>query len=135
MPAKNALMIRYTGPDDAREYVIQRGDKMFWDGIEWVARIKNAKFFTEHKAAQVAVAALMYQRHKGKPSRKFKLTMTVTLSDAQVQNIAASDLLAWLGRALRVDIENSVYGDGPTDDSYVKAQIELDSFQETLGSK
>jgi hypothetical protein len=128
---KNVLTIRYIGPDDAHEYVVQRGDKMFWSGFNWVKTIDSAKVFTDHKAAQATVAALMHQRHKGKPSRKFKLNVTVTLTDENVQNIPASSLAAWLHAALRLDIENLIYGDGPTADSYVKARIEMSSFQET----
>lgn len=133
--SKNSLFVRYDGPDNARHYLIQRGDKMFWDGFDWVKDKDSAKTFHDHKAAQTTVAALMHQRHKGKPSRKFKLNLVVTLTDDNVQNIPASTLVAWLTKALRIDIENTVYGDGPTDTSYVKARADIGTLQETLSAE
>jgi hypothetical protein len=130
MSKSNALHIRYIGPDSAREYVVQRGDKMFWDGENWVDSIDSAKKYMAHKTAQVAVASMMSRRHRGKPTRKFKFEMVVTLADEKVRNIPTSTLLAWLRNALRIDIENSVYGDGPTDESYVKARLDLATCKE-----
>lgn len=127
----STLAIRYIGADQARRFVIQRGDFAFWTGDDFDVNIDAAKVYYDHKTAQKACAALQYQQYKGKPVRTFTLEVTVTLAADEVQAIPLSALVAWLGAAVRIDIENTVFGDGPVKDSFVRARMYMKSIKET----
>lgn len=131
MKNDSALTIRYTGSDFARRFVIQRGDGKFWNGGGWSATIDKAVVFATHKSAQVACVALQYEQYRGKPVRTFKIEVNLTLVADDVQNISQEDLMRYIAQALRLDVENAVYGDGPTEDSYLQARMILKTLRET----
>jgi len=127
---KDVIMVRYTGADHARRFVIQRGDFKYWTGDEWDKVLDKAKVFTDHKTAQTTCAALQYQRYKGKPIRAFKVEVNIVLAADEVSEITQEALLKYLSCSLRLDMENSLYGDGPVEGSFVQARMKLSSLQE-----
>lgn len=128
---EKTLMIRYISADHARRHVIQRGDGKYWTGEGFSKILDEAKIFKEHKVAQTACAALQYQQYKGKPVRTFKVEVHITLAADDVEEITQDKLLDYLLRSLRMDMENSVHGDGPVEGSFVQARMRLSSLEET----
>jgi hypothetical protein len=128
---EETLMVRYTGADHARRFVIQRGDGKFWTGEGYSKIMDSAKVFNDHKTAQITCSALQYQKHKGKPIRTFKVEVNITLTADDVDSVSQEMLTDWLSKALRIDIENSVHGDGPVEGSFVQARMKLSSLEET----
>jgi hypothetical protein len=131
MKNKNAVTVRYMGADHARTFVLQRGDYAFWTGSGWDEILDNAKVFYTHQAAQKACAAIQYRQHRGKPVRTFTVEMTVTLAADDVQAVSHEALARFVAEAVRIDIENAVYGDGPVDGSFVQARLKLKTLEET----
>jgi hypothetical protein len=127
----HTLLVRYIGADHARRHVIQRGDGKFWTGEGWSKILDKAKVFVEHKDAQTACAALQYQQYKGKPIRSFKVEVNITLVADEVEEITQEQLTEYLSKSLRLDMENSVHGDGPVEGSFVQARMKLSSLEET----
>jgi len=127
---KNTMMIRYMGADHARRFVIQRGDDKFWTGSGWNAVLDNAKVFADHKEAQITVAAIQHKQWKDKPVRKFKVEVEVTLVGDDIENIPQEQLAVFLAKAVRIDVENSVHGDGPVEGTLVQAQMKLKTLEE-----
>ncbi|MCE9562918.1 MAG: hypothetical protein K8U57_12815, partial [Planctomycetes bacterium] len=68
MKNKNTIMVRYTGADWMRTYLVQRGDCKFWDGERWTRIRDEAKVYHDHKSAQVAATALQSAQYKGNPA-------------------------------------------------------------------
>jgi hypothetical protein len=127
-----AVMIRYIGADHARRYVLQRGDYKFWTGHGgWSKILDCAKVFYDHGAAQKACAAIQYRQYEGKPLRTFKIELAVTLVADDVADISRESLVKYIAEALRIDVENSVYGDGPVEGSFVQARLRLETLEET----
>lgn len=48
----HCFMIRYDGPDDDREFCIQRGDNWYWTGDGWSEDYAEARLFKDHRTAQ-----------------------------------------------------------------------------------
>jgi hypothetical protein len=135
MKNSDTLMVRYTGTDENRRFVIQRGDFSYWTGEKWSKILDNAKVFNDHKSAQTTCSALQYQRYKGKPIRTFKVEVSLTLAADDVANITPQQLAEYLSKAMRLDVENSVFGDGPVDGSFVQARMKLTSLEETVPTR
>jgi hypothetical protein len=131
MKTDHTIMIRYTGSDQARRFVLQRGDYTFWTGDGWDKRLGRARVFAHHKAAQKACAALQYRQYKGKPVRTFTVEMAITLVADDVEAVNLGVLASYLSYAMRIDMENSIHGDGPVAGSFVKAQVRLKTLKET----
>lgn len=128
---QDTLMVRYTGADHARRFVIQRGDGKFWTGEGYSKIMDSAKVFTDHKTAQTTCSALQYQKYKGKQMRTFKVEVSIALAADDVGSISPAVLAEYLSKALRIDMENSVHGDGPVEGSFVQARMKLSSLEET----
>jgi len=135
MKNPNAILVRYCGPDEKRVFCLQRADNMFWDGEGWVEGLNRAKLYNDHKTAQAACRVLQYDRHKGKPLRAFNVNMVVTLVADDVGSITKESLVKYIASALRLDLETSIYGDGPTDGSYVAARLQTHTLEETAPSR
>lgn len=131
MKNENGICVRYTGPDHARRFCLQRADHTFWNGDRWVEELSEAKLYKDHKTAQAACSVLQYDRYKGKPVRSFNINMVVTLVADDVENISRDDLIKYITTAMRIDLETSVYGDGPTDTSFVAAKLQTQTLTET----
>ena len=126
----STMMIRYMGADHARRFVIQRSDDKFWTGHGWSDILDNAKVFTDHKEAQTTVSAIQYKQWQGKPVRKFKVEVEITLVGDDIDNISQEQLAVFLAKAVRIDVETSIYGDGPVDGTFVQAQMKLKTLEE-----
>lgn len=131
MKNKFAVTVRYIGADHARRFVLQRADYKFWTGDGWDAILHNAKVFYDHGAAQNACAAIQYERFKGKPLRAFRIELAVTLVGDAVEYISQEALARYIAEAVRIDVENSLYGDGPVEGSFVQARLLLKTLEET----
>lgn len=131
MKNKDAVMIRYIGTDAARRFLLQRGDYQYWTGEGWSKILDCAKIFYDHRAAQRACGAIQYQQYRGKPLRTFKIEMAITLVADDVEAITEEALARYIAEALRIDIENSVHGDGPVAGSFVQARLKLKTLEET----
>ena len=129
---KDCLRIRYIGPDFARMFTIQRGDFMYWDGDGWTKILDCAKVFHDHKSAGTTVAALQYQQYKGKPIRSFKLELSITLAADNVSEITQAQLEKFIIAAVQIEVENSVFGDGPVEGSFVQARLLMATLEETV---
>lgn len=135
MKNKSSLTIRYIGSDESRMFTIQRGDFAFWTGDGFSRILDKAKVFHDHDSAATAVAALQYRQHKGKPIRAFKLELGIVLAADDVGAISTESLTKWLAEALRLDVENSVFGDGPVEGSFVQARLRLATLEETVSNR
>ena len=128
----NCLRIRYIGSDSSRLFTIQRGDFRFWTGDGFSHILDNAKIFHDHDAAATAIAALQYQQYKGKPVRAFKLELSIVLAADDVEEISMEALAAYIRKSLRLNVDNSVYGDGPVEGSLVQARMLMVTLKETV---
>ncbi len=135
MKTNNTLTIRYIGTDDNRQFLIQRGDHKFWTGSDWHKSFDKAKPFTDHKAAQLTCAAIQRRQYAGKPQRTFKIELSITLVADDVHKIDQKDLERYISKAMRIDMETAIYGDGPVADSLVKARVHLATLEETVPEK
>ena len=136
-PVQNpaGVTIRYMGSDDRRIFVLQRGDLKFWTGEVWDKTLDKAMIFHDHKTAQATCSALQYQRYKGKPMRTFTVEMSVTLVADDVEGVSQEELARFIAEAVRIDIENVVFGDGPVDGSFVQLRMILVTLEETASSR
>ena len=135
MKDKSTLTIRYIGTDDARMFVVQRGDFKFWDGNGFSRILDNAKVFHDHGEAATTVTALQYQQYKGLPVRAFKMELSIVLAADNVGSISQEALSKWIAAALRLDVENSCFGDGPVEGSFVQARMKMATLEETVPSR
>jgi len=94
--------------------------------------LDKAKVFHDHGAAATAVAALQYQQYKGLPVRAFKLELSIVLAAGDVGAISREALTKWLAQALRLDVSNVEYGDGPVEGSFVQTRLRLATLEETV---
>ena len=132
----NAILIRYCGADCNRYHVLQRGSGEFWTNEGGWSRIFDcAKIFREHRDAQRECVALQRRQYGGKPLRTFKLEMTVSLVADDVDDITQEQLAEFISQAVRIEIESSLYGDGPTDGSFVQVVLKLASLEETKSTR
>lgn len=131
MKSKDTVTVRYIGADHARRYCLQRADYKFWTGDSWDVALDSAKVFYDHDAAAQACAAIQYRQYKGKPLRTFKIELAVTLVADAVEAISQEALARYIAEAVRIDVENAVYGDGPVDGSFVQARLLLKTLEET----
>lgn len=129
------LMIRYMGPDHARQFVIQRGDDQFWTGGGFSRVLDTAKVFRDHKRAQAAVTAIQHRRYGDKPVRSFRLEVEVTLVADDADGVSRDVLIRFLADAMRIDFETSVFGDGPVEESLVQARVKLATLEEVIGEQ
>lgn len=125
-----SMMIRYDGDDYNRVFCIQRGDTTYWTGNGWSEDYIDAKLYEDHRTAQLACNAIQYERHAGKPIRQFKVAMTITLADPDVQEIAREEVIDFLAKAMRIDLETPVFGEGPREESYTQARVHFAKLKE-----
>ena len=125
------VTIRYMGPDHARRYVLQRGDHKFWTGRGWNRILDTARVFRDHRTAQRACRSIQNEQHRGKPRRTFKVTVGVTLVADAGKVIPREALVKFLADAVRIEIDNTAYGDGPAGGSFVRARMRPQTLKET----
>ena len=111
--------------------MIQRGDFKYWTGEGFDKILDKAKVYYDHKTAQRACAALQYRQYKGKAVRTFKVEVNITLVADEVEGISQEALTQYLSNALRLDVENSIFGDGPVEGSFVRGKMRLATLKET----
>ena len=127
----NALLIHYFGAAWNRYHCIQRAGGDFWTGDSWSRILDCAKIFREHREAQRECAVIQYQQYKGLPFRTFKIEMAITLVAADVRDISLEALAKFIAEAVRIDVANSIHGDGPVNGGFVQAQMKLSTLKET----
>ena len=132
MKDKSTLMIRYIGADHARRFIIQRGDFRYWTGDGFSKILDKAQVFHDHNAAGTTVAALQYQRYKGKPIRTFKLELAITLAADNVSEITQAQLEKFIIAAVQMEVDNGLHGDGPVEGSFVQARMKMATLEETV---
>jgi hypothetical protein len=126
----NTLMVRYLGSDGNRYHVVQRGDGLFWTGRGWSRILDCAEIFRGHRDAQARCIAIQRMRYRGKPARSYRLEVTVTLCGNDVAHVTEDKLVRFLQDAVRIDVESSVFGDGPLEDVYLEARLNLTTLAE-----
>lgn len=129
------IFIRYCGTSANRFHILQRGDGLIWTGDGWSRLMDCAKIFRSHKDAQRAYASLARQRYGGKPMRTFKLEVAVALVADDVNDIRQEQLADYISRAVRVDVENSIFDNGPIEGSYVELRLLLATLKETESAR
>lgn len=67
--------------------------------------------------------------------RTFKMEAVVALVADEVQEIGIEQLTEFISCAVRIDIESSLYGDGPIEGSYVQLQLRLVTLEETESAR
>lgn len=132
----NAILIRYYGADWNRYHVLQRGSGEFWTGDGgWSPILDCAKVFRLHTDAQRACLALQRRQYGGKPLRTFNMKAVVALVADKVDEISMEQLAEFISRAVRIDIESSLYNDGPVDGSFVHVKLRLATLEETESAR
>lgn len=129
------LMIRYAGRDGFRTFHIQRSDFKFWTGDGWSRILDMAQVFRDHKTAQITCAALQYEQYRGLPIRTFRIEVSITLAADEVETISKEDLADYIRSALRLDVANSDFGDGPVEGSFVQARMRMATLEETESTR
>lgn len=124
------LMVRAYGPDSGRLYTVQRGDGAFWTGEVWSPILDCAKIFREYREAGAACWAIQRSRYRGKPTRRFRVEVMVTLMGDDVGHVTNDMLAAYLADAVRIEVATSDFGDGPLDDIYLEARMRLATLRE-----
>ncbi len=128
----NQILIRYFGADWNRYHCLQRGDGKFWTGGEDWSRIMDcARIFRNYRDAKRECVALQRRQYGGKPLRTFKLEMVVSLVADDVGDITQQQLAEFIAQAVRIEIESSLYKDGPVEGSFVQLQIKMNTLAET----
>ncbi len=130
-----SITTRYLGNDERRLFGLQRGDFKFWTGENWSRILDKARIFHTHKAAQAACSALQYAMYKGRPLRTFKVTVTVTLVADDVERISQEELTSFLAEAVKMDVDNVSFEDGPVDGSFVQLRMLLGTLKESASSR
>jgi hypothetical protein len=125
------ILIRYCGSSANRFHILQRGDGQIWTGDGWSRVMDCAAIFRSHKDAQRACAALARQRYGGKPMRTFRMEVAVALIADRVEDISQEQLADFIAQAVRIDVENSLHGDGPVEESFVELRFCLRTLEET----
>lgn len=131
----NAILVRYLGADWNRYHVLQRGNGDFWTGNGWSKILDCAKIFRQHRDAQRACVALQRRQYGGKPMRTFRMEAVVSLVADEVDEISKDQLAEFIYRAVRIDIESSLHGDGPIKGSYVQVQFRLATLEEAESAR
>ena len=127
----NAILIRYVGADWLRQHILQRGNGDYWTGDGWSKIRDCARVFRLHRDAQRACAALQRQQYGGKPMRSFRLEVAVALVADNVHEISNEQLAEFIGAAVRIDVESSLFNDGPVQGSFVQLRLRLATLEET----
>ena len=137
MKNANVLMIRYLGmaSETERFHVIQRATGEFWTGEGWSKILDCAKLFRRHRDAQRECAAIQYRRWRGKPQRTYKIEVHVTLVADEIGAISHEEVRQFLSDAVRLDVETSIFGSGPGENSYLQARMILATLKETESSR
>lgn len=136
MKNPEGITTRYLGNDERRLFCLQRGDSKYWTGGEgWSRILDKAIIFRSHKAAQAACSALQYAMYKGKSLRTFKVEVHVTLAADDVESISQEALTRFLAEAVKIDVDNVSFGDGPVKGSFVQLRMILGTLEETASSR
>ena len=136
MTDPKGITIRYIGNDARRLFCVQRGDSTFWAGDHgWSRILDKAIIYRTHKAAQVACSALQYAMYRGLPIRTFRVEVTITLAASEVESISKEDLASYIKSAIRLDVSNTDFGDGPIEGSFVQARMLMATLEETQPSR
>ena len=112
----NAILIRYVGADWLRQHILQRGNGDYWTGDGWSKIRDCARVFRLHRNAQRACAAL---------------EVAVALVADNVHEISNEQLAEFIGAAVRIDVESSLFNDGPVQGSFVQLRLRLATLEET----
>lgn len=133
MKNPEGITVRYLGSDVAsRLFCIQRGDSKYWAGDDgWSRILDKARIYHTHKAAQIACSALQCAMYRGLPIRTFRIEVCITLAADKVEAIAKEDLADYIRSALRLDVSNTDFGDGPVEGSFVQARMRMSTLEET----
>lgn len=136
MKNPEGITVRYIGNDDRRLFCLQRGDSKYWTGDDgWSRILDKARIFRDHKTAQMTCAALQYQQYRGLPIRTFRVEVCITLAACEVEKISKEALADYIGSALRLDVSNSDFGDGPVEGSFVQARMLMATLEETEATR
>jgi hypothetical protein len=126
------ITVRYIGNDNHRLFCLQRGDSKYWTGDgDWSRILDEARIFQDHKSAQMTCAALQNQQYRGLPIRTFRVEVSITLAAEEVESIRKEALADYIASALRLDVSNSDFGDGPAEGSFVQARMLMATLEET----
>jgi hypothetical protein len=109
----HALMVRYTGTDAHRRFLIQRGDGCVWTGSRFSPQLHDAELFADRTAAQLTRNALLSERYRDKPARTFECVLSFTVTGDEVEGISLSELAKFLHQSIVVNIDSAGFGDGP----------------------
>ncbi len=132
MKNPDGITVRYIGNDDCRLFCLQRGDSKYWTGDDgWSRILDKARIYHTHKAAQIACSALQCAMYRGLPIRTFRIEVSITLAADEVETISKEELGDYIGSALRLDVANADFGDGPVEGSFVQARMRMATLEET----
>ncbi len=129
-PTPTAIHIRYFGPDHHRMYCLQRANGQFWTGDGWSKILDCAKIYRRQRDAGRDCTILQSKQYRGLPWRTFSLEMRIALVAEDVEVIGTDALAEYLAEAVCINVENSVYGDGPVEGSFVHAKMLLATLEE-----
>lgn len=130
------ITVRYIGNDDRRLFCLQRGDSKYWTGDDgWSRILDKARIFRDHKTAQMTCAALQYEQYRGLPIRTFRIEVSIILAADEVETISKEELANYIGSALRLDVANADFGDGPVEGSFFQARMRMATLEETESTR
>jgi len=128
--------IRYLGAPNARRLVIQRNDSRFWSGSGWVDHHAQAFLYCSIRDAQDDHHALQQPLIKGKPSRQFSCTFTVSVIGDDIGEITPTDVRQYLAEVMHVGLDyEAVNADSPLAEVHVECHVKLPALQEAKRSK
>lgn len=130
MRTEKTLMIRYTGGDFRRRFIIERGDHRFWTSEGWSPAVEDSMLFASHHMAQKKCNEIYDVEYGGKPTRTFHCSVEVTVVGDEVARVSREMLLRFLYDAVRIDVATADYGDGPLEDTLVQARMMLTTLRE-----
>jgi hypothetical protein len=123
--------LRYLGPPHARRFVIQRNDHRFWSGSDWVDHHGDARLYRSVLDAQEDYHVLKQPLVKGKPSRRFTCTFTVTVAGDDLGKITARDVREYLRSVMHVGLDyEAVSDDSPLAEAHVDCHVKLPALRE-----
>ncbi|MCC6419236.1 MAG: hypothetical protein IT429_13455 [Gemmataceae bacterium] len=128
--------IHYLGPPNSRRLVIQRNDDRFWSGSGWVDHHSNALLYHSIHDAQADYRALQQPLIRGKPSRLFSCTFSVSVIGDDIDKITARDVKHYLGRLMHIGLDfEAVRADSPLADCHVECRVKLQALRESRRRK
>jgi hypothetical protein len=120
----------------SRLFCIQRGDSKYWTGDDgWSRILDKARIFHTHRTAQTTCAALQYEQYRGLPIRTFRIEVSIILAADEVETISKEELATYIRSALRLDVSNTDFGDGPVEGSFVQARMLMATLEETESTR